>query len=716
MVTADGVLSGEAAGMAVSAAAGPDSTKTRAAPTSQTRPGYRNDLDGLRGIAIALVVVFHIWFGRVSGGVDVFLVLSGFFFTGLLVRRGEKGAVGIGFTVRRTLRRLLPAMVVVLAAVVGATAYFRPYTQWDDVAAQAMASLLYYQNWQLATSWSDYLAADPSVSPLQHLWSMAVQGQYYLLSLLVVAAVAAILRRTGHSARLRPVLGALVVPAAVASLLYATHGAATQQGWNYYDSGARLWELLAGAALALVGPALTLPRWLRGVTALLGVAGVVACGWLIVNGANVYPGPAALLPVLAAVAVIISCNNVAADEMPWPNRLLASRTAQWLGNVAYPLYLWHWPLLIFYLAETGRPHAGLRAGVAVVGVSLALAWATHRLVEQPLRLGARSAAEFGSSVAYRRTAGVAVVLVAVALVATTTTWQFGVAERQPAPAEHGLDPVLYPGAEALAAGAATPAAPMRPTVLQAPGELPPPTRDGCIADWNTRDVVTCTYGDATATRTIAVVGSSHAEHWLPAFQDLAAQHSFRIQVYLKMGCPLTLSLDAPYMGQNNPDCRDWSQAAIDRVAADRPDWVFTTGTRPAPEGGGDETPPQYLDVWSALAERGLNVIAVRDTPWLSRAGVAYDAADCLAGGGTAVGCGMLRADALDPVNPALEPASRYPNIFPIDLTDAFCDATVCPVVVGNILVYHDSHHLTSSYSHSLAGALGRALQPVLHWW
>ncbi|WP_372464223.1 acyltransferase family protein [Nocardia africana] len=675
---------------------------------------YRGDLDGLRGVAIALVVVFHIWFGRVSGGVDVFLVLSGFFFTGLLVRRAERGAVGVGFTLRRTGRRLLPAMVVVLAAVVAATVHTRPYTQWSDLAGQTLASLFYYQNWRLATSWSDYLAADPSVSPLQHLWSMAVQGQFYLLALVVVAAVAAVLRHTGRTALLRPVLAGLIAPAAVASLLYATHGAATHQGWNYYDSGARLWELLAGAALALTGPVLLLPRMLRAATAFAGVVGVLVCGWVIVDGANRYPGPAALVPVLAAVAVIASGNNVAAAYMPWPNRILASRPAQWLGEVAYPLYLWHWPILIFYLAESGRPHAGLRGGALVVAVSLLLAWATHRLIEQPLRLGAPGAPP-SSSPLYRRGAGAVVCAVAVAVVAATGAWQFGVVRMHPAQPARPLDPVLYPGAEALAAGAPTPQAPMRPTVLQAPGELPPPTLDGCIADWDTREVVTCTYGDASATRTLAVVGSSHAEHWVPALQELAAQHAFRIRVYLKMGCPLTLADDATYKGEPIPDCRDWSRAVLDRLAADRPEWVFTTGSRPR-AGTGDETPPDYVDVWSALAERGLDTITIRDSPWLRHNEIRYAAADCLAGGGDPVSCGMRRSDALDPVDPQLEPASRYPNIFPIDLSDAFCDASVCPVVAGNILIYHDEHHLTSSYSRSLAGALGRELRPLLHWW
>ncbi|WP_306306471.1 acyltransferase family protein [Nocardia veterana] len=696
----------------------------RSAPATEIRGGgtatgtrsvYRDDLDGLRGVAIALVVAFHIWFGRVSGGVDVFLVLSGYFFTGLLVRRAESGPVGVGFTVRRTLRRLLPAMVVVLVAVVVATICTRPYTQWSELAGQTLAALFYYQNWRLALSWSDYLAADPSVSPLQHLWSMAVQGQFYLLALLVVAVVAVLLRRSGRIALLRPVLGALVAPAAVASFWYAAHGAATHQGWNYYDSGARLWELLAGSALALAGPALLVPRLLRTVTALAGVVGVVACGWLIVDGANRFPGPAALLPVLAAVAVIVAGNAVPAAERPWPNRLLASRAAQWLGGVAYPLYLWHWPLLIFYLAESGHSRAGLRDGAAVVVVSLVSAWATHHAVEQPLRRGTGTAPVLGAALAYRRVAGTVIAMLAVAVVATTAAWQFGVVRMQPAQPDRILDPVSYPGAEALAGGAVTPQAPMRPTVLQAPKELPPPTLDGCIADWDTRAVVTCTYGDRTATRTLAVVGSSHAEHWVPAFQELAAQYSFRIQVYLKMGCPLTLAADATYKGEPIPDCRDWSRAVLDRLAVDRPDWVFTTGSRPR-AGAGDETPPEYVDVWAALAERGLNVITVRDSPWLRRNEIRYTAADCLAGGGDPIGCGMRRSDALDPVDPQAEPAARYPNVFPIDLSDAFCDATVCPVVVGNVLVYHDEHHLTASYSRTLAGPLGRAVEPLLHWW
>ncbi|WP_024803162.1 acyltransferase family protein [Nocardia sp. BMG51109] len=685
--------------------------------------GYRADLDGLRGVAIALVVVFHVWFGRVSGGVDVFLVLSGYFFTGLLLRRAESGRVGVLFTLRRTARRLLPAMILVLTAVVIAGIVLRPYTQWSGLAAQTLASLFYYQNWQLALTWSDYLAADPSVSPLQHLWSMAIQGQFYLAALAVVAVLARLCRR--RTDVLLPVLAAVVLGAGVASFGYAAHGAATHQGWNYYDSAARGWELLAGAALALAAPHLSLPRLVRIVLAWLGVAGVVLCGWLIVDGANRFPGPVALLPVLACVAVILSGTTPGPDARPWPNRLLATRWARRLGDISYPLYLWHWPILIFYLAGRDEPHAGLGAGLLVIAGSVLLAWATHRWVEEPLRLrirprgGTRVLESAGTalldSLRYRRVAGGVLTVAAVAIVAVAGTWQVVVDDQFPQQEAVAVQPTQYPGAEALASGAPTPPARMRPSVLKAPNDVPPPTADGCIADWDNRAVITCTYGDLNATRTLAVVGSSHAEHWIPALQILAAQHGFRIQVYLKMGCPLTLADNATYKGEPIPDCRDWSQEVIDRLGVDRPDWIFTTGTRPR-DGIGDETPQDYLDVWATLADRGLNVVAIRDTPWLRRDGVLHKAPDCLAAGGDRISCGMPRADALDPVDPEIDAAARFPNVIPIDLTDAVCEPQVCPAVAGNILIYHDEHHLSASYSRSLAGPLGRQLEPVLGWW
>ncbi|MGF6888313.1 peptidoglycan/LPS O-acetylase OafA/YrhL [Nocardia sp. GAS34] len=713
-------------------------------------PAYRLDLDGLRGVAIALVVAFHVWFGRVSGGVDVFLVLSGFFFTGLLLRQAESGGrVRVAHTVRRTLRRLLPALVVVLAAVVVAAMVLRPITQWSDIADQTVASAFYYQNWHLALASADYLAADPSVSPLQHLWSMSVQGQFYLAITMLLALLAWACHGAGRQGALRPVLLALLSVLAGASFVYAMHGTVTHQGWNYYDSFARAWELLAGSLLAIAAPWLTPPRWLRAALAAAGLAIVAVCGKLV-YGAAVFPGPAALIPVGAAAALILAGNNLEPSGRPRLLRCLATRPVVELGALAYALYLWHWPILIYYLAERGAPEAGPVAGLVVIAVSLVLAYATRHLIEEPLRLrstrvphGAHSdtaetggaaeptprhAAVFGrrrtattrpatgprTPVHYRRRIGVAVSVIGAVAIGLSTSWHVAMGASPPRPPAT-LDPHLYPGAEALASGATVPHVRMRPTVLEAPADAPQSTADGCISDFSTTTLTICDYGDVAAKRTIAVVGSSHAEHWLPALQILAREHGFRIRVMLKMGCPLTVSDDVSYKGEAIPDCRDWSRQVIDRLGQERPDWVFTTGTRPR-AGAGDETPQDYLNVWSQLTDRGLNVLAMRDTPWLRHNGVRYRATDCLASGGTSRSCGLPRDFALDPVNPEAALAARFPTVFPIDLTDAVCAADVCPVSAGNILIYHDEHHLTAAYSRSLAPALSRALRPILGWW
>lgn len=683
------------------------------------RADYRLDLDGLRGLAIALVVAFHVWFGKVSGGVDIFLVLSGFFFTGMLLRQAERdGRVALWRTARRTARRLLPALMVVLAVIVALVILQRPYTQWADLSGQVVASALYYQNWYLAGAAQDYLAADPTVSPMQHLWSMAVQGQFYLFITALLAITAWVCRRWGGAPAIRPAVGVVTLLLGIASFVYAALWSVSHQEWTYYDSAARAWELLVGALLAVVVSMLRVPetRFARAVRALLaigGLAAVLTCG-ILFDGARQFPGPAALFPVGAAVALILAGLSTDSGHRPLVTRVLATRPMVELGSIAYSLYLWHWPLLIFYLVGFDRSHAGLGGGLAVIGTSLVLAVLTNRLVEEPLRL--RSNGATVGTPWLRRVSAVAVTLVGALVLGSSAVWQ-AVMITAPTEPVGALEPNLYPGAEALLAGAAVPAAAIRPSVLEASSDLPPPTRDGCISDWYNSQVVSCIYGDPAGSRTIAMVGNSHAEHWLPAMDALAKAHSIKIVVYLKMGCSLTLREDAQYRGLDIPDCRDWSRAVIDQLGRERPDWVFTTATRPIWPIGGDETPDEYTEVWAALAELDLQTIAIRDTPWLrTDSGRRYKASDCLAAGGNAESCGIRRGDALSPVNPALAAAAAFPNVHPIDLTDAVCGPVVCRVVEGNVLVYHDEHHLSATYSRTIAPELERQIGAATGLW
>ncbi len=379
-------------------------------PRGDRSAAYRIDLDGLRGVAIALVACFHIWFGRVSGGVDVFLTLSGYFFVGSLLKHvlvSQEPTVTLWAAVdprtrlTRLLRRLLPALVTVLLAITVLTVVVLPQTRWVSIGREVIASALYYQNWHLAFNSQDYTAASSANSPLQHLWSMSVQGQFFVVTILTALAFCGVVKvasrwipQITRPAVLRALVSIAILGVAAVSFYWAQMRMGVNQQFNYYDTIARTWEPLAGGLLAVWMPRLRVPNVVRALVGVVALALIVTCGWWIV-GVEEYPGPMALVPVLATLALIWAGATAAqrGDEVPQPvvNRALASRFPVWLGSISYALYLWHWPLLIFYLAWRGTNHASFAEGVGLIALSLALAWLTKRYVEDPLR-APRSAA------------------------------------------------------------------------------------------------------------------------------------------------------------------------------------------------------------------------------------------------------------------------------------------------------------------------------------
>nr|WP_236950151.1 acyltransferase family protein [Mycobacterium sp. MS1601] len=687
---------------------------------------YRHDLDGLRGVAIALVAVFHVWFGRVSGGVDVFLVLSGFFFGGRLLRNALSPGATLAPVreVTRLVRRLLPALVVVLAASAVLTILIQPQTRWETFADQSLASLGYYQNWELANTASDYLRAGEAVSPLQHIWSMSVQGQFYLAFLILVFLLTALLRRP-LGKHLRVFFIVLLSALTIASFVYAIIAHNTDQATAYYNSFARAWELLLGAAAgALVGH-IRWPMWLRVLTATVGLAAILSCGWLI-DGVQEFPGPWALVPVGATVLMILAAaNRQPGEKLPLPNRMLAWKPFVTLGSMAYSLYLWHWPLLIFWLVLSGHERANFGEGAVILLISGALAYLTMRFIEEPLRYRAPSAdaVKIAWRTQLRRPTmalGTFVILLGVALTATSFTWREHVTvQRDNGEELAGLALRDYPGADAVLHGTRVPDLPMRPTVLEAKDDLPQSTIDGCISDFSNVGIINCTYGDPQATRTIALAGGSHAEHWITALDILGKQHGFKLVTYLKMGCPLTTEEIPLVMGSNReyPNCHTWNERVMSKLIADKPDFVFTTSTRPWNIKDGDVMPATYIGIWQTLADNNIPVLAMRDTPWiLDEDGKPFLPADCLASGGDAISCGMKRSQALSDHNPTLDFTDRFPGLKPLDLSDAVCRDDICRAVEGNVLLYHDSHHLTATYVRTMVDELGRQMGPATGWW
>lgn len=665
-------------------------------PPRPAAPARITEIDGLRGVAIVLIVIYHVWFQRVSGGVDVFLLLSGLFITMTLVRAVERnGRVGFASFYARIARRVFPPALFVLVAVVVATVAFLPQTRWRDVLSDVVASALYAVNWHLASNAVDYLASRNAASPVQHYWSLAMQAQFYLVWPLLIAFVALLAAR--FRARLRTVLAVSLGIVFALSLEYSILLTASNQAWAYFDTFARLWEFALGGLLLLAAPHLRVPGQVKVVLGWLGLVALVVCG-LVFQGGNEFPGWAALWPTLAAALMIISVNS----GSPWGvDLLLRSQPLRWLGDRSYALYLCHWPVLICYLAVTERTAASLPGGLLVIAASMAIALATRWLVE--IRLPAFG---FGHRTnrggAVLAGSGVAVVLVVAVGWQGLIVWQ-----QQPV---HAADHRDYPGAAYLAYGGQLADVPYRPDALSAKDDLAVVYERPCHQqDMTDSEVTTCILGPEDSTYTIAVVGGSHAAHWVPALQELAGPNRWRIVSITKGAC----RFDSHHQSVNEQataSCRQWNENVIGTLSQLRPDAVLTNSTTGG--GGWDHTPEGFLVQWRRLADLGLPVLALRDTPWHSA-----DVPECVAvHGPDGAECAVDRAEAGLDRPAAVESRPDLPeNVRFLDLTDYVCEPQRCPAVIGNVLVYRDPHHLSATYARTLAPFLGAAIAGATGW-
>ena len=686
---------------------------------------YRVDLDGLRGFAIALVVLFHVFVGRVSGGVDVFLLLSGYFFLGGQLRYALRPNPNLNpwWPLWRTIRRLVPALALVVVVVVGLVMAFTPELMGVELSRQVTASMLYFQNWELMAQNADYAAASQETSPLQHLWSMSVQGQFYVFGILlgwVVAVAVAKLRAKPEHARRAAI--ALLAVITVASFAWASRYGLEGTGENYYSTFSRAWELSLGALLAFVPAHRFLPQATAWLTALMGVALIAVTGF-IVPTSLAFPGPVALIPLTGAALVILSGNANGVSKV------LASAPMIWLGSVAYSLYLWHWPLLIIVTVIGGYKTPPAWLGGLVILVSLCLAHVTHTLVEDPLRqhrqrprgdddpvAAARASLRTLPGVA-RAVGGVlAAALFAVAL-AVQPYW-----DKRVDSAEKALDPVNYPGARAIQ-GAQVPDVKPQPDPSLIAGVFPPIGLDDCMIFLpEAPDAMPgpdCTYGDLEAETTIVLAGGSHIEPFIVPLDKLGKEHHFKVATFVRQECPLVVGgpLD-PANDIVSPECAEWGENAMQEIINLQPDLFISTSTRPAGHAGdgrvsADYVPDAYANLWQRLAELGIPFVGLRDNPWMfTPSGEPMDPNLCVVAGHSEHACSMAADMVYAPEDPAAYFLDGGYAQWEIDTAGWYCVDGLCPPQIGNVYIYRDQNHISNAYAESLTPVLWERLAPI----
>lgn len=640
----------------------------------------RRDIDGLRTLAIALVVLYHVWFGRVSGGVDVFLLVSAYLLTGSFVRNAAKVGwefIG-GFWVRR-FARLLPPAAVTIAGILIFTLLVRPPSAWNEAWAQAWASLVYGQNWELASSAVDYYArAAAFPSPFQHFWSLSVQGQVFLLWPIIIALSLMVARRLSIDP-LR-ILAAAFGFVFAASFVWSLVSTSSQQQVAYFDTWARLWEFALGSLLALVAPRLRVPARLAVILAWTGIVGLLSCGVLLdVEGA--FPGWAALWPTLSAVCLLVAGGAATA---PRPSTFLASAPMVGLGRIAYALYLVHWPVLIAYMVVSDSTDVGLFGGTAVIVISVVLAGLVHRYVERPSERWARTPVR-------RLKVIVASILI---VVVPLGGWQAAEGARS---ALVGAE--SNPGARVLLPAGAVPASADAPTVPSGAGlgEEWVNLDGGCTGEYLARVADLREFCNERRAQTPSgralVIGDSHAKQWMGAFVPITDESNWDVVALLRGACGIGLT-------ETDDSCLDWQRDAIEYAKATQPDVVVLMGSRAEVDGPGEHTPEELASYVDALVAEGMEVLLIRDNPRFSFN--MFECAERL--GALADDCRVSKESALAADYPAA-PLTVADMVHGLDLSSYLCPEDTCESVIGNVAVYLDDNHLTASYSRSMTEAM-----------
>jgi peptidoglycan/LPS O-acetylase OafA/YrhL len=636
---------------------------------------FRPDIEGLRAVAILLVIFSHAGL-RVfpSGfiGVDVFFVLSGYLITNLLFDEiRTTGRLNLARFYARRARRLLPAaMLLVVAVCLVEAVVINPLQQYR-VLKTAFATILYSSNFYFAHMSTNYFYRGSAENPLLHTWSLAVEEQFYL----VWPVLLLLLARARNSARTIQV--ALVALASI-SFTFCIWQTGQNPSAAFFASPARAWEFCLGA-LAVLLPGACIRRGQR-IPAWLGVFGfaglLLSAQWI---PSSAFPGYVAILPALGTVAILVA--GVAAPSSLIP-RLLSTRPAQIVGGLSYSLYLWHWPALV--VAQQLFPSGLLAVRLAAIAVAAVLAVLTHRLVENPIRFHPVLVPRPGLTL---KLALVAACICAGALGGWRSLLLHSAQFQK-------FDQVLHDTSAVY-------------------------NRD-CFPDLSDPKPRLCTFGESESPRsTVVLFGDSHAAQWFPALEEIAGEQHWKLITLIKPGCT-PLKIAAASMPLMERVCAQWWRDSTAEIRALHPDLVVISCTWLY--SGENSTLVTDVAVWQQaaraaftdLAQPGTRIRFLRDTPHAS-----FNVLECLAQTewNPRTHCPVIDpATALYPeIYAAVERgAAGLANVGFIDLTDQMCSATQCYPEIGGVIVYRDYDHLTAAYNRSLAGVLAERLMGSPH--
>lgn len=649
------------------------------------RLGYRGDIEGLRAVAILLVVACHAKVSWLAGGfvgVDVFYVLSGYLITGLLVQEiHTTGTLRFARFYGRRLRRLLPALLLMVFVVCVLGKFLLAAGGQAEQALAASSATLWLSNFHFAFANIDYFAPSAETNLFLHTWSLGVEEQFYLVwPLLVLIAMGAKkgAKQIAAVATLKYAFGCVFILALILSVYWTWHAPRLA----FYMMPSRAWQFALGALVFLtVGT----PKYQAGAQRLDGRCSIFT-GWiglmmilvsaLLIDGAAPYPGYWALLPTLGTALTLAA--GAGKNRVAGVNRWLSTPPMQAIGRVSYSWYLWHWPVLLLG-AQIIDTHNGWNRLLLVI-VSLMIAAGSYRFLEVPIRhnrklLARPRIAVFGSFAIMAFASSFAVSW------HTSALKDMNSPEQRRFAAAHSDLPVIY--------------------------------RMGCDDFFHSARVHICTFGDPHAKHTVVAIGDSITAQWFPAYMQIYDKPNWRLLAIIKGGCPMVnVPVFYPPIKRTYTECAEWRQNALREIATIRPDVVITSSLYTYAY-----TRTQWIDgtrsVLADLARSATNIYMIRPTPTLP-----FNGPHCLASRNRlnmwVRNKTRCSAPAQIPHNDAVFDwlkiaADPFRNVHLIDMTNKICPNGVCHAQLGKQIVFRDDTHLTASFAGSLAPELAQAL-------
>jgi peptidoglycan/LPS O-acetylase OafA/YrhL len=638
----------------------------------------------MRGIAVLLVVLYHVGIPGIRGGfigVDVFFVLSGFLITDLLVKEAARtGRISfVQFYARRT-RRLLPAAILVLSVTLVACLLILSPLEQFRYASSAVATAIYASNLHFMRQASDYFGPNLASDPFLHTWSLAVEEQFYLVWPMLIAL--------GFSGG-RPLsrLVKLIAAVCVLSLAACVWLTIVKKPWAFFGSPLRAWEFGIGGLACLV-PAAALREKPR-LGHALGWGGLilVLVGAAALTGHMLFPGPWAFLPAIGTAGMLLAGTGMPGVGVGIP---LGSAPLQHLGRLSYSWYLWHWPVLVLALAvapELSVPGKALCAAGALAAAALAFALVENRIRFHPALLPRP------------------LLSLALAAVLSVAGLMFGLGSH-----EHAARLLSQQPQRSFAKA-----------VLDGPSLK----RRGCFMSEARKGLRQCVFGDSASSTTIVLFGDSHAAQWFPALEQIANERHWRLISMVRASCPVaTVPVYDPRGGQEQAECAVWRRLALRRIMELRPTLVVMANSVGYIKRSGESdglsqlTYRQWADgirtTFVSLDSAGVRGLFFRDTP-RARNDVPLCLSRAVYFGREERECAAERDEALYPEIYELErqAASGLPHISTLDLSDLVCGPAVCETVQRGMVVYRDRSHLTASFARSLAPTLFQRMAPLI---